>query len=172
MLILHLSVICISRPFLVLTIESVEVLRFQVLFLMECFGIIFCFLCCEVMWSLKRTCLWVAVSASFISIQFRLWENPSGNSTVRDLGSAYYLIPLLVTIFNSEGLISLQFVLWPAEVDHVPFWRDIFFVHLIMMENCGVGIFTGLMARKRLSTLQSRWFGESRETTQMIVIFV
>ena len=27
------------------------------------------------------------------------------------------------------------------------------------------------MARKRLSTLQSRWFGESRKTTQMIVIF-
>ena len=28
------------------------------------------------------------------------------------------------------------------------------------------------MARKRLSFLQSRWFGESHETTQMIVIFV
>ena len=28
------------------------------------------------------------------------------------------------------------------------------------------------MARKRLSTLQSRWFGESRKTLQMIVIFV
>ena len=27
------------------------------------------------------------------------------------------------------------------------------------------------MARKRLSTLQSQWFGESRKTTQMIVIF-
>ena len=37
---------------------------------------------------------------------------------------------------------------------------------------CCKPCYNGLMARKRLSTLQSRWFGESRETTQMIVIFV
>ena len=51
--------------------------------------------------------------------------------------------------------------------DQEKFWTQTSVVNPATMEKLH-----DLMARKPLSTLQSRCFGESRETTQMIVIFV
>ena len=45
-------------------------------------------------------------------------------------------------------------------------------LHTSVVNPATMDLLHGLMARKRLSTLQSRWFGESCETMQMIVIFV
>ena len=45
-------------------------------------------------------------------------------------------------------------------------------LHTSVVNPATIDYLHGLMARKQLSTLQSRWFEENHETTQMIVIFV
>ena len=48
--------------------------------------------CNEVMWSLKWTCLWLDVSAALIWTLFRLFDDPSRNWRMYDLGSAHLLV--------------------------------------------------------------------------------